>query len=202
MSLPERLRDGYAAFRAGRATAERDRLAALAEGQSPSVMVIGCCDSRVPPELIFDAAPGELFVVRNVANLVPPHETGGGLHGTSAAIEFAVEGLKVRDIVVLGHARCGGIAAYATGAAPLSAGNFIGSWISLLTPLDRSQPVPALEQAAVGLSLSHLMGFPFVARAVREGRLALHGAWYSIFDATLWLRDPVTGAFSPLDQNR
>ena len=197
MSFPARLLEGYGAFRAGRATAERDRLAALAEGQSPRVMVIGCCDSRVPPELIFDAAPGELFVVRNVANLVPPHEADRRMHGTSAAIEFAVEGLRVRDIVVLGHARCGGIAAYATGAAPLSAGDFIGSWISLLSPLDRAMPAPALEQAAVGLSLSNLMDFPFVARAVREGRLALHGAWYSIFDATLWLRDPETGAFHP-----
>src|SRR3712207_8695043 len=107
---------------------------ALAEGQAPEVMVISCCDSRVSPEVIFDASPGELFVVRNVANLVPPYETGGEYHGTSAALEFAVQALKVKHIVVLGHARCGGIRAFADESAPLSPGDFIGRWMTLVTP--------------------------------------------------------------------
>ena len=97
-------------------------------------MVIGCCDSRVSPEVIFDASPGEMFVVRNVANLVPPFETGGDYHGTSAALEFAVQALRVKHIVVLGHARCGGIRAFADDTAPLSPGDFIGRWMSLIAP--------------------------------------------------------------------
>jgi carbonic anhydrase len=115
--LPSRLISGYRAFRDNRFARERARYEALAEAQRPEIMVIGCCDSRVPPEVIFDANPGEMFVVRNVANLVPPFETGGEYHGTSAALEFAVQGLKVKHIVVLGHAGCGGIRAYADEAA-------------------------------------------------------------------------------------
>src|ERR687894_2283703 len=122
--FPTRLTEGYRAFLDGRFPSEKSRFEALAEkGQSPEVMVIGCCDSRVSPEVIFDASPGELFVVRNVANLVPPYETGGEYHGTSAALEFAVQALKVRHIVVLGHARCGGIRAFAAPSEePLSPG--------------------------------------------------------------------------------
>src|SRR5687768_9674593 len=127
MSFPARLIDGYRSFLAGRLPEEQSRYRELAEqGQSPQIMVIGCCDSRVPPEVIFDASPGELFVVRNVANLVPPYAPDGDYHGTSAALEFAVQALKVRHIVILGHAQCGGIKAFADGAAPLSKGDFIG----------------------------------------------------------------------------
>src|SRR5919199_3365407 len=132
--LPSRLTTGYRAFRENRFARERERYAALAEAQRPEIMVIGCCDSRVPPEVIFDASPGEMFVVRNVANLVPPFETGGEYHGTSAALEFAVQALKVKHIVVLGHARCGGVRAFADSAAPLSPGDFIGRWMSLIAP--------------------------------------------------------------------
>src|ERR1700716_991912 len=132
MSLPPRLIEGYEAFRTGRLPAEQYRYRDLAErGQTPEILVIGCCDSRVSPEVIFDAGPGELFVARNVANLVPPYAPDGGYHGVSAALEYAVLVLRVRHIVVLGHARCGGIAAYANDAPP---GDFIGKWISLLTP--------------------------------------------------------------------
>src|SRR5260221_4003307 len=114
MSFPQRLIDGYGAFASGRLQSEQNRYRELAEhGQTPEFLVIGCCDSRVSPEVIFDARPGELFVVRNVANIVPPYETNGQFHGTSAALEFAVEALKVKHIVVMGHASCGGIRSFA-----------------------------------------------------------------------------------------
>src|SRR5918992_3377509 len=133
--LPERLVDGYRAFLGERFPRERDRFAVLAEaGQRPEVMVIGCCDSRVSPEVIFDAGPGELFVVRNVANLVPPYAPDGDYHGPSAALEFGVQALKVKHIVVLGHADCGGIRAYADEAAPLSAGEFIRQRMNKIPP--------------------------------------------------------------------
>ena len=125
MSFPPRLRDGYRAFRSGRLPMEQSRYRELAEqGQAPETMVVGCCDSRVAPEVIFDAGPGELFVVRNVANLVPPYSPDSNYHGVSAAVEYAVKVLKVRNIVVLGHARCGGIQAFADNAPP---GDFIGA---------------------------------------------------------------------------
>src|SRR6185436_2746292 len=135
MNFPQRLIDGYSAFTRGRLQAEQHRYRELAEhGQTPEIMVIGCCDSRVSPEVIFDARPGEIFVVRNVANLVPPYETGGGRHGTSAALEFAVQALRVKHIVVLRHARCGGIRAYADESAPLSSGDFISAWMEVVAP--------------------------------------------------------------------
>src|SRR5947207_3590483 len=127
MSLPQRLLEGYEAFRTGRLPAEQSRYHELAErGQSPEIMVIGCCDSRVSPEVIFDARPGELFVVRNVANLVPPYTPDGAQRAVSAALEYAVQALRVKHIVVLGHAQCGGIRAFAEENAPLSPGDFIG----------------------------------------------------------------------------
>src|SRR5215204_7824057 len=148
MRLPFRLREGYQAFRSVRLRVEQTRYHDLAErGQSPEIMVIGCCDSRVSPEVIFDARPGELFVVRNVANLVPPFETGGTYHGVSAALEFGVGVLKVKHIVVLGHAHCGGVRAYAEDAAPISPGDFIGQWMSLIAP--------AAEKVGQRESLSH-----------------------------------------------
>src|SRR6478672_12978258 len=132
MHFPKQLLDGYRTFTSQRLPTEQSRYRELSErGQSPAVMVIGCCDSRVSPEVIFDAGPGELFVVRNVANLVPVFQPDGGAHGVSAALEYAVQVLRVKHIVVLGHARCGGIAAYANNAPP---GDFIGKWISLLAP--------------------------------------------------------------------
>jgi carbonic anhydrase len=162
-------------------------------------MVIGCCDSRVSPEVIFDAGPGELFVVRNVANLVPPYSPDSAYHGVSSAIEYAVMVLNVAHIVVLGHARCGGIQAFADNSPP---GDFIGKWISLLAPVAaRVRPregVPdagyltQLEQASVLVSIDNLLTFPFVRTQNERGRLALHGAYFgvasgqlSVFDRTL-----------------
>src|SRR5471030_3337567 len=171
MPFPERLIDGYRAFRDGRLPREQDRYRELAEaGQTPQVMVIGCCDSRVSPEVIFDARPGELFVVRNVANIVPPYAPDGQAHGVSAALEFGVAALKVKHIVVLGHAHCGGVKAFVEDAEPLSPGDFIGKWMRLMAPaMDKIGPRGALsaedylarlEQANVANSLDNLMTFP------------------------------------------
>ncbi|CAH1657829.1 carbonic anhydrase [Chelatococcus asaccharovorans] len=203
--FPERLTAGYRAFLDGRFPGERSRYKQLAEkGQKPEVMVIGCCDSRVSPEVIFDASPGELFVARNVANLVPPYETDGDFHGTSAALEFAVQALKVKHIVVLGHASCGGIRAFADDAEPLSPGNFIGKWMALIEPAavklghpagDRSTYLTKLEHAAIEMSLANLMTFPCIEILVNQGRLQLHGAYFGVASGQLLVRDPATGVF-------
>src|SRR5215471_7525722 len=135
MPFPQELIEGYRAFLIGRLRHEQDRYSGLAEsGQSPRIMVIGCCDSRVSPEVIFDARPGELFVVRNIGNLVPPYTPDGAQRAVSAALEFAVQALHVKHIVVLAHAQCGGIRAFAEEATPLSPGDFIGHWIKLMAP--------------------------------------------------------------------
>ena len=204
--LPDRLIAGYRAFLNARLPRERARFEALAERQTPEVMVIGCCDSRVSPEVIFDASPGELFVARNVANLVPPFETQGDFHGTSAALEFAVQALRVKHIVVLGHARCGGIRAFADDSAPLSPGDFIGRWVSLIGPAaerigprqgDFSEYLTRLELATVEQSLENLMTFPCVRILVERGKLHLHGAYFGVASGVLLVRDPVTKEFGP-----
>src|SRR5215210_6345306 len=205
--FPDRLLAGYRAFLDERLPRERARFEALAErGQAPEIMVIGCCDSRVSPEVIFDASPGELFVVRNVANLVPPYETGGEFHGTSAALEFAVQALKVKHIVVLGHARCGGIRAFADEAEPLSPGDFIGRWMSLVAPAaerlgpkggDFADYVARLELAAIENSLATLMTFPCIRILVERGKLQLHGAYFGVASGVLLVRDPETGEVKP-----
>lgn len=202
--FPEALTSGYRTFLNDRLPSEVRRYAKLAKGQSPEVLLIGCCDSRVSPEVIFDTGPGELFIIRNVANIVPPCEEGGEYHGTSAAIEFAVQSLEVKHIVVLGHATCGGIKAYADQAKPLSEGNFIGKWVSLVGPAaakaeTQSGPdyMTRLEYAMVAQSLENLMTFRFVRERVEEGRLQLHGAHFGIARGELLVRDPKTGAFAP-----
>src|SRR5512144_1124755 len=133
--FPQHLLEGYRTFTSQRLPPEQSRYRALSErGQSAQVMLIGCCDSRVSPEVIFDAGPGEMFVVRNVANIVPPYQPDANAHGVSAALEFGVQVLRVKHIVVLGHAQCGGIRALVEDSAPLSPGDFIGRWMSLLAP--------------------------------------------------------------------
>jgi carbonic anhydrase len=211
--FPERLTKGYRAFIEGRFVVERGRYQQLAgQGQSPSIMVIGCVDSRVSPEVIFDAAPGEILVARNVANLVPRYESPteedpSHQHGTSAALEFAVRALKVRDIVVLGHAFCGGIKAFATDHAPLTASDFIGRWMSQIAPAAEAIAAPKddgedylrqLEFASVELSLRNLMTFPFVKAAVDEGVLKLHGAYFGVASGKLLVRNEQSGAFEPV----
>jgi carbonic anhydrase len=213
--LPERLTKGYRAFLKGRFAVERGRYQTLASsGQSPSIMVIGCVDSRVSPEVIFDAAPGEILVARNVANLVPRYEPPttpqndiSHQHGTSAALEFAVRALKVRHIVVLGHAFCGGIKAFATDQAPLTASDFIGRWMRQIAPAadtitasreDGESYLRQLEFASVELSLKNLMTFPFVRAAVEQGELKLHGAYFGVASGKLLARNEETGQFEPV----
>jgi carbonic anhydrase len=212
--FPERLSKGYHAFKEGRFLVESDRYRQLAGlGQSPSIMLIGCVDSRVSPEVIFDAAPGEILVARNVANLVPAYEPPSGedpshQHGTSAALEFAVKALGVRDIVVLGHAFCGGVKAFATHAAPLTDSDFIGRWVSQIAPAaasigrrdgeDEADYLTRLEFASIAQSLKNLMTFPFVKAAVEKGDLALHGAYFGVASGRLLVRDPETGTFEPV----
>jgi carbonic anhydrase len=164
-------------------------------------MVIACSDSRAAPETIFDASPGEIFVVRNVANLVPPYNPDGHYHGTSAAIEFAVAHLKVRHIVVMGHGRCGGISAYLDGKA--DPGDFIDQWISLLTPaaeslsdeLDEKTRERALEFASIRQGIDNLKSFPMIASLASIGEIELHGAWFDISTGELFVLDRARGTF-------
>jgi carbonic anhydrase len=206
MSFPQRLIEGYRAFAGGRLRTEQSRYRELAEsGQAPEVMVIGCCDSRVSPEVIFDARPGELFVVRNVANLVPPYAPDGAYHGVSAALEFALEALKVKHIVVLGHAQCGGVRAFAEDAAPLSPGDFIGKWMSLMAPAmakigarpSQADDHERLEQASITNSLDNLTTFPRVRELIERGNLCLHGAYFGVATGQLSVLDPASGEFKP-----
>ncbi len=173
--LPRVLKEGYRRFLRDRHAPERGRYIQLAElGQSPTAMVVGCCDARIDIAAIFDAEPGELFIVRNVANLVPPYEPQGKFHGTSAALEFAVQELKVPNVIVLGHSHCGGIDAYREKPYPKSFDySFVGNWLTLLDDLrlvesDRFTygEETAFELAGVRSSLAQLHTFPFVERRV------------------------------------
>lgn len=198
-SFPEYLLKGHANFMAGRYTREKDRIRDLAsDGQNPSTMIIACCDSRAAPEMIFDAGPGEMFVLRNVANLVPTYQPDGGQHGTSAGIEFAVKALSIENIVVMGHGRCGGIkAALAPSQTPLDAGDFIGKWMAMLGELPaqlgqnnlltQAERQTALERISIRNSIRNLRTFPYIAELEEAGTLALHGAWFDISTGELWV---------------
>ena len=209
--LPPRLVEGYASFLGQRFQRENARFRELAEkGQKPSVMVIGCCDSRVAPEVIFDAGPGEIFVVRNVANLMPPYSPNDDYHGTSAALEFAVMGLRVEHIVVMGHGLCGGVRAAAEAELnpyqrPLSPGDFIGKWMSLIAPVVQALGMPdeagigeysrRLELASIRNSLANLRSFPCVQVLEGRGKLSLHGAYFEVASGRLQALDEATGEF-------
>jgi carbonic anhydrase len=207
-AFPQQLLSGYQTFTTQRLPTEQSRFRELSErGQSPEVMIIGCCDSRVSPEVIFDASPGELFVVRNIANLVPVYQPDGNAHGVSAALEYAVQVLKVKHIVVLGHAQCGGIRAFVDNAAPLSPGDFIGKWMSMFIKPDEKveqrehegmqEFVTRIEKAAVFRSLENLMTFPFVQSAVESGRMQLHGAYFGVAEGSLSVLDQQAKEFRP-----
>lgn len=197
------LLSGYRRFKQAGWVQQRALFAQLAEGQTPRILVIACSDSRVDPAQIFDVAPGELFVVRNVAALVPPCEQGEGLHGTSAAIEFAIEALGIKTILVMGHAKCGGVAAaIARGKwgtrASADAGklSFVNAWIDLLNPVVDAlggNDQTAAERGGIELSLSNLMTFPFIARKVDEKTLELVGARFDISTGGLDLFDKSSG---------
>lgn len=193
MTIPDLLLDGYRQFKDAHLAEQAALYRRLAQGQTPQVMMIACADSRVDPATIFSAGPGELFVVRNVANLVPPYEQNGGYHGTSAAIEFAVEHLKVKDIVIMGHGLCGGITA-SLSARPV--GQFIAPWVDMISETrdkvladnpnaDAATLQQVLELGAIGHSLQNLRSFPFLQAAVDAGRVRLHGAWFSIASGEL-----------------
>ncbi len=212
LTFPKRLLDGYRTFRTQRLPTEQSRYRELSErGQSPEVMVIGCCDSRVSPEVIFDAGPGELFVMRNIANLVPVYQPDENAHGVSAALEFAVNVLRVKHIVVLGHAQCGGIRAFVDKIEPLSPGDFIGKWMAMFIKPGEvveqrshetmQQFVTRIEKAAVFRSLENLMTFPFVSKAVQRGDMQLHGAYFGVAEGSLFVLDKVTKEFLSAKEN-
>ncbi len=211
--LPSELVNGYEAFLGGRFVDEQARFKRLAErGQKPRILLIGCSDSRVSPEVIFDAAPGEIFVVRNVANLIPPYAPNDDLHGTSAALEFGVLALEVEHIVVMGHALCGGIHAYVRNQAdpshpPLSPGDFIGKWITLIEPAaarlgPQTGPienyVESLAHQSVIQGIANLRSFPYIKAREDAGQLKLHGAYFGVADGHLLALDEVTGRFLPV----
>jgi carbonic anhydrase len=203
--------DGYHRFRNSAWVTQRERWSELREGQSPRVMVIACSDSRVDPAQIFDVNPGEIFVVRNVAALVPPFETTPGHHGVSAALEFAVQVIKVDEIVVMGHGLCGGCSAALTQElrdAPPGEGGFIASWIEMLDGA-RERVVAVhgddhgreaqrtMENEAVKVSLANLRSFPCIREKEANGTLRLIGARFAIADGVLHLLDERTGDFAP-----
>ena len=214
MAAIERLIAGFKVFKAQNYEHRPELFARLvAEGQHPEVLIIACSDSRVDPAILLNAQPGELFVVRNVANLVPPYNPDRQHHGTSSALEFAVRDLGVKHIVVLGHARCGGIQAlrrYNRDAAYRDDRHFIASWVSIAEPAlgDACEihhaPVAGdaestrIEQAAIKVSLGNLMDFPWIAASVDSGDLKLHGWWFDLDGGALWTLDPATGCFTVL----
>lgn len=206
MRTPEELKNGYRAFRRGTYKHQASLYEQLGTGQDPDIMIIGCADSRAEPADIFNAAPGQLFVVRNVANLVPPFDDSGGLHGVSAALEFAVTALKVKHILVMGHGGCGGVNASLSAADDKPVGQFIAPWVSLLDETRNAvlaespeDPQRALEYAGIATSIQNLMTFPFVAERVKAGELELHGAWFAIAHGELHWRNADTGVFEVIE---
>jgi carbonic anhydrase len=195
---------GYRRFRAGTWRNERARFDELTKfGQKPRALVIGCSDSRTDPQMVFNAVPGELFVIRNVASLVPPYEPDDQAHGVSAAIEFAVRALKIPQIIVIGHAMCGGIHALLNGA-PAEVSDFVSQWVriaeparlrAMIAPVERRQEI--CEHEAVRLSLDNLMSFPWIAAAVSAGALKLHGCFFDIRSGILE-RLGADGVFHPI----
>jgi len=208
-----RLLQGFADFRLGYYRDHLDLFQRLAsEGQSPKILIIGCADARVDPGILTQTRPGDIFTVRNVAALVPPAQLPPDQrhHGTSAAIEFAVRGLEVEHVVVLGHALCGGIAALVDGSGGvLSRFDYLSTWTSIarevrdevVQALDgqpREQVLRAVEQAAVVNSIRNLMGFPWLAERVAAGKLVLHAWWFNLTEGQLYAFDPGSARFGPV----
>jgi carbonic anhydrase len=202
--------DGYRRFRLGSYREQRERYDRLTQGQAPKVMVIACSDSRVDPSRVFDAEPGQMFVLRNIANLVPPLSAIKGQSSVAAALEYAVTGIHVHHIVVFGHARCGGIAAALAGDFdnPV-AGRHVHAWMEFIAPARDAVRAAcalspdvdaqrALEQASVRLSLQNLRSYPFVAEAEAEGIVKLHGVIFDIGEGLLKVLDAATGQFQPV----
>ena len=202
--------DGYRRFRANQSRPAREQWQQLVEGQSPRALIIACCDSRADPAIIFNADPGDIFVVRNVANLAPPFEPNGARDGVSAAIEYGVTQLNVPEIVVMGHEKCGGISAALTGRfhdARAGEGGFIDRWMSQIE--DSAQAIAQehgsspeahrlLEEAAIRESMANLRTFPFVAESEQKGSLVVLGCRFSIQKGELWVLDEAEGNFRPV----
>ncbi|MEH6649922.1 MAG: carbonic anhydrase [Motiliproteus sp.] len=210
MPATDKLMQGYQRFRAGYYQQNKASLIKLAEaGQAPKIALISCCDSRVEPSIILDCDPGDLFVVRNVANLVPPCEYDHSLHGTSAALEFAVTGLGVESVIVLGHSQCGGIKSLMDRSEEVNPDSFIWRWMSQLQTvrqqvLDDPQHTSATERyqacelAGIGQSLEHLMEFPWIRSRVEARELTLHGWYYDLNNAELKVLQTGTQAFQSI----
>ncbi|TCD13858.1 carbonic anhydrase [Oricola cellulosilytica] len=224
-TFPKNLLEGYQNFLDGTYSQRSDRYKELAlKGQNPETLVIACCDSRAAPEIVFDSGPGEIFVLRNVANLVPPYNAEGRYRSSVAAIEFAVVSLGVRHIVVMGHGRCGGVAAALDERRKaLDEGDAIGHWISLLDPAIEAAAKggessscdhahdpgagkeaseadlrrTAVERMSVSKSIGNLRTFPYVRDREESGALTLHGAWFDISEGVLWVYDPDNETFAP-----
>ena len=208
--LPEYLVTRYRDWKTGLFLEKQEKHARLAsEGQSPKVMVISCCDSRVHVTSIFGAETGEFFIHRNVANLVPPFADDNAHHGTSAAIEFAVTALKVEHLIVLGHSQCGGVRHChdsCHGDMPPHKRNFVDRWMDILRPgyervkhiEDDAERITALELTSVVVAIENLLEFPFIQEAIGAGQLSLHGLWHSIGDGVLMAFDPESGGFKPV----
>lgn len=209
MRLPKTLVEGYFRFRRDVHASDRGRYLQLAElGQAPAAMVIACCDARVDVSAIFDVEPGALFILRNVANLVPPYEPEGKYHGTSAAVEYAALALKVPHIIVLGHSHCGGVDTYRRGVRDkVPESGFIGRWLTLLDQLELVESdvfahgdEMAFEFAAVRSSLANLRTFPFIKKRMKEGLLALHGLHFDLGSGELLSLKQDTGRFVAFDE--
>lgn len=209
--FPENLADRYRRFKFRHFAPNMEHYEQLAtHGQNPEVMVVSCCDSRVDPEMIFSAMPGEMFVVRNVANLVPPYETSGRYHGVSAALEFAALNLRVKHVIVLGHSGCGGIrACLEEDAARQTEAQFISNWMSMLNDardavINNTELKPgrdqreALEREGIKTSLANLRTFPCVQILEGKGRLSLHGAHFDIATGTLSVLNHAANTFIPV----
>ncbi|MCP4076660.1 MAG: carbonic anhydrase [Gammaproteobacteria bacterium] len=198
----EKLIEGYGRFRDGYFKYNQSRLDQLANKQTPEIAMISCCDSRVDPGILFDVEPGDLFVIRNVANLVPPFETKGDYHGTSAALEFAVISLGVKQVVVLGHANCGGIRALMENNTSIKSDSFIDSWMQIAAAAKKEvlarndldsdqQRIDACEKIAISHSLKNLMSYPWIQRRVKENNLNLAGCYYDLRTGELAVVDEI-----------
>lgn len=192
--MSDKLLEGYKRFKDGYYAQNRDKIRELAQDQRPSYVLITCCDARLEPSLIFDTEPGDLFVIRNVANLVPPYEVEGSYHGTSAALQFAITVLEVPEIIVLGHSRCGGIRSLVLDQDKMEKDSFISRWMSIVAPvakladpdkLNDPKTFSQCEQAAVGFSLCNLMTYPWIASRVEAGTLKMNGWHYNIYSGAL-----------------
>lgn len=201
--------NGFKRFQDSYFGGDQELFGQLKKGQKPSTMVIACSDSRVDPAILMDVEPGDLFVVRNVANLVPPYEIGGGLHGVSTALEFGVCVIGVEHIIVLGHRQCGGVHALMHGIPNGASGEFIGRWVSIaerakervladLPDATKDEQWCACEEASILVSMENLLTFPWIKARVQQGALMLHGWYFDIETGSLQAYNPFIGQFEPL----